>query len=142
MTLALAERLDEKADDNRQRLGLTFNQWKQLQSKGLSSLDIVRGFNAWKRATIRAIEEQASQAEYEDDLMSAVQVSRALGVGEFHVCNLLHRGKIRGVKLGRRVGYLEEDLKELVERDYRFEPTKRSPLAKSIMAYFEDKTAS
>lgn len=37
--------------------------------------------------------------------ITAMQVSRALGIGEFHVCNLRARGKLASEKFGRRSLY-------------------------------------
>lgn len=141
MTVAKAEQLDDKAGHYRAKFGLTFNQWKHLQNKlGYTTEQIARQFYVWQRFVRKQVEWEYDNAEYKIEdyaFLSASQVSRATGLGEFHVCNLNHRGKLPGVKAGRYIAYRREDILAIVDRDWSTEASKRSPLARSFIRWLE-----
>lgn len=142
MTVAKAEQLDDKAGIYRAKFGLTFNQWKHLQKLGYTTDQIARYFYAWQRIVRRAIDREYENADYrlgDQAFLSATQVSRATGLGQFHVCNLNHRGKLPGSKAGRYIAYDREDVLAIVNRDWSDEEPKRSPLAAAFISWLEMK---
>lgn len=136
MTVAKAERLDEQAEKVRARIGLTTQQWKTLAVRYPDPEVITTLYQTWVLKLRKDIKAELSRAHYDIEgkpYLSAVQVARVLGIGEFHVCNLLHRGRLEGTRNGRRVGYAYRDVASLAERDYAKEGFKRSPLGRSFL---------
>lgn len=67
--------------------------------------------------------------------ITTAQVSRALGLGEFHVSALRDRGKLPALRHGRRTLFARDDVIDLIQRGV--EPhTQHAPLAPRFAEYY------
>lgn len=138
----------------RQAVGVSRPSWIQLL--GASSETALRGdamlaaAKDVQRAHSRFIRKMIANvaAEFEtpivvDDVeyITTAQVSRALGLGEFHVSALRDRGKLQAVRYGRRTLFSREAVMDLVTRG--IEPrTQHAPLAPRFVETYLAKQAS
>lgn len=141
MTVAKELQLDEQATKAKELIGLTLAQWNKLRDSGYTTEAILAAHADWQKQVKRELAWEYKNPDYRDEsgapFLSAVQAARALGIGEFLVCNLNHRGKLPGTKVGRRIAYSRDDLLKMATRNYSRVPSKRSPLAKSFIRWLE-----
>lgn len=138
MTIAIADRLDEVSEATRSRLGLTNGQWRTLQKEHeMSAEEIEKAYKSWIEWVKKDLDEALRNADYRianKPHLSAIQLSEVLRIGEFHLCNIRQRGKLRGIPHGRRVAYSRSDVIDLLDRTY--EKTRaRNPLSKAFVRY-------
>lgn len=98
-------------------IGISKTEWEDLRREGYTPRQILSLWEKFRKHAIRALDFEFSNPEFvldETAYVTAVQVSRALGLGEFHLSNLRDRGKLEGRRHGRRTIYSRENVDSLL----------------------------
>lgn len=78
----------------------------------------------------RAFETPDAYVE-DQPVLSTLTASRILGVGEFHLANLINRGRLTSHKIGRRTFFTRDDLVSLLDKD----DDMHTPLAAAFLRF-------
>lgn len=104
-------------EDVRLTIGLSKTEWTQLSEK-YNTRQILSLWEKFKRITGRALDYEFAIPSYVLEgvpYVTAIQASRATGIGEFHLANLRDRDKLQGTRHGRRTIYTRQNLDDLFQ---------------------------
>lgn len=143
------ESIAQQLDAIRRNVGVSRPMWLQLlnvESDAAANRDpeilsrardVQRSHRHFTRKMIRRIDEEFAKPAVvidETPYISTAQVSAALGLGEFHVCALRDRGKLKAHRDNRRILYSREAIVELIESPVS-PRQQHAPLAPKFVEY-------
>lgn len=103
------------------KAGLSKAEWDRLvpdKKDSFAVAKIERDLKRFIAGVRKAVDYEFEHPDVEIDgqpYLSVAQASRALGIGEFHLCTLRSREKLLGEKYGRRTVYSRDVLAEFVD---------------------------